>query len=66
MKKLLALVTASVMALSMVACGGSTSTSTASSTASTASTSTGSSEEQVTLNWAIWVSGVHCLLESHG
>ena len=54
MKKLLALVTASVMALSMVACGGSTSTSTASSTASTASTSTGSSEEQVTLNWAIW------------
>ena len=54
MKKLLALVTASVMALSMVACGGSTSTSTATSTASTASTSTGSSEEQVTLNWAVW------------
>ena len=64
MKKLLALVTASVMALSMVACGGSTSTSTATSTASTASTSTGGRAGYPELGCL--GSGVHCLLESHG
>ena len=59
MKKLLALVTAAVMAMSMVACGasGSSSGTTSGTTAdgsSGTSTAQSGSDEQVTLNWAVW------------
>lgn len=59
MKKALALTMASAMALSLAACGGSTSSTAASAPASTASSTEASStaaaaDEAVTLNWAVW------------
>lgn len=57
MKKFLALTMAGAMALSLAACGGSTSseaTSEAASTEAAGTTETATDGEQVTLNWAVW------------
>ena len=61
MKKLLALTMAGAMALSLAACGGSTTEETSEATsdaASTETTETAEGEEaaagDVTLNWAVW------------
>ena len=56
MKKLLALTMAGAMALSLAACGGSTSSAAEDSAPADASTTTetAANGEQVTLNWAVW------------
>ena len=56
MKKLLALTMAGAMALSLAACGGSTSSAAEDSAPADASTTTETAAdgEQVTLNWAVW------------
>ena len=57
MKKFLALTMAGAMAVSLAACGGSTSSEATSESASTeaaGTTETATDGEQVTLNWAVW------------
>ena len=59
MKKLLALTMAGAMAVSLAACGGSTSSEAtsseaASTDAASTTTETAADGEQVTLNWAVW------------